>query len=126
MTYIMKKMFKVKNVKIKAQDYEDFKKECLAKTKSAKKEESASFETLEYMRKLITPARIYLLKIIKQKKPNSIYELAKITNRPLKSINRDIDVLKNIGLIELKKIKECRRRIIPIVQYDKINIAIEI
>ena len=63
---------------------------------------------------------LILLKTIKEKKPQSIYELSKILHRDIKNVNNDVAKLSELGFITLKKSKEKRMKVSPSVDYDKI------
>ncbi|KZX17639.1 HVO_A0114 family putative DNA-binding protein [Methanobrevibacter filiformis] len=65
---------------------------------------------------------IELLNLIKSKTPKSIRELAKIIDKDISTIQPKIKKLENEGLIELKQGGKNSK--IPIVNYDKIEIAI--
>lgn len=85
------------------------------------------FESLEVMRKAITHERIKILKVIKEKHPASIYELAKLLNRNLKNVSDDVHYLAELGLIELEKGKSNgREKTTPVVDYDKILLEIPV
>ena len=101
--------------------------EKISKGKKISKEEKIIFNSIEDLRKFLTPERIRLIRIIKTKKPHSIYKLAKLLGRDRKSVTIDLDILKTIGLIDLKK-KTIEKRItmIPKVNYSRINIAIPV
>ncbi|MFH1182395.1 MAG: hypothetical protein V1702_05535 [Candidatus Woesearchaeota archaeon] len=121
----------MKHVKVKVQGFDEFFSELESDLKEMKKggfrkKEDVAFESLSVLKEYLTPQRINLLRLIKKHKPRSLYELAQISKRQLKSINRDIDVLKNAGLVEVVKTKDGRRRTMPLVNYDKISIGIEI
>lgn len=85
-----------------------------------------SFPTIETMRKFLTPQRMRLLQAIKHQHPTSVYELSKMVERDLKSVNTDLEVLSNLDLVSLDKIKDGRQRVVPHVDFDKINVEIEI
>ena len=85
-----------------------------------------SFENIDTLRTFLTRNRLDLLSIIKDKKPNSIYELSKITNRDIKSIVTDLKTLEMRELVKLKKQKTGRNNVVPEVVYDKIMISIEV
>lgn len=85
---------------------------------------SIGFESIDTLRKVLTPKRLELLKAIKEKSPGSIYELAKIVGRDLKSVNIDVHVLKEYWLVSLEKSQEGRARVRPEVSFDKLNIEI--
>lgn len=85
------------------------------------------FENLEVMRKAITHERMKILKVIKEKHPASIYELAKLLNRNLKNVSDDVHYLAELGLIELEKGKSNgREKTTPVVEYDKILLEIPV
>jgi predicted transcriptional regulator len=78
------------------------------------------------MRKALTPKRLQLLHTIKEKRPQSVYELAKFVNRDLKNVTQDLAFLERLGLVGLKKIKDKRAKTTPSVEYDKILLEIEV
>jgi len=63
-----------------------------------------------------------LLNFIKSKKPKSITELAKYLEKDVANIQRKVDTLEQEGFIELEKGN--RNSKIPVLNYDKIEIAI--
>ena len=52
-----------------------------------------------------TQKRIDLLHIVKEKRPKSIQEIARLTKRDIKSIVTDIGILEGLGLIDIKRKK---------------------
>lgn len=90
------------------------------------KEELLSFPTINAFRKIITEKRLELLHVIKQKTPCSVYELAKEVDRDLKSVNTDMSILKELGLVSLEETKKERIRTKPHVLFDKIKVEIAI
>jgi predicted transcriptional regulator len=91
-----------------------------------KKEEGIYFESVDTMRAILTNKRLLILKTIKEKKPNSIYELAKILGRDIKNINQDLKLLSDVGLVTLEKIETDKKRVIPHVDYSKILLEIPV
>ncbi len=85
-----------------------------------------SFTTLDLMRKFLTPERLKLMGIIRRQKPKSIYALAKLAKRDAKSVNTDVKVLADLGVVGLRKVKSKKNKYIPSVSFDKINVAIEL
>ena len=67
-----------------------------------------------------------MLHVIKEKHPSSVYELAKILNRDLKNVNMDLEYLREIELVEIKRSKEKRERVIPQVNYDVIELRVAV
>ncbi len=95
--------------------------------KVKKRKPGIYFESLDLMRKAITHERLKILKVIKEKHPASIYELAKMLNRNLKNVSDDVHYLAELGLIELEKGKSNgREKTTPIVGYDKILLEIPV
>ena len=84
------------------------------------------FPDIATFRKFLTQKRIEMLHAIRNKQPNSLYELAKLLNRDLKSVNTDVALLKQLGLIQLKKQKHGRTRVIPRVLFDRMQVNIAI
>ncbi|WP_333652296.1 HVO_A0114 family putative DNA-binding protein [Dissulfurispira sp.] len=125
---------KVKNVTVGIKSIEEVLKDAkevmkkLERGEKVKKRKSGIyFESLEVMRKAITTERVRILKIIKEKHPDSIYELAKLLGRNLKNVSDDVHYLAELGLIELGKGKSNgREKIIPFVGYDKILLEIPV
>lgn len=123
---------KVKNVTLRIKSLEDVIKEAkgvmkrLEKGETAKKHEGISFANLDVMRKVLTEERLRILKVIRKEHPTSIYELAKILERDIKNTFDDVQYLAEVGLIELKKSKEGREKITPLVNYDKILLEIPV
>ena len=72
----------------------------------------------------VTDERIELLRVIKEKSPESMYELVKLVGRDLKSVNTDLHVLEEYWLVSLEKSKEGRAKVKPQVSFDKLNIEI--
>ena len=125
---------KVKNVTIGIKSIE----EVLNKTKDVmerlergekvkKRKPGIYFESLNVMRKAITHEKLKILKVIKEKHPTSIYELAKLLNRNLKNVSDDVHYLAELGLIELEKGKSNgREKTMPVVNYEKILLEIAV
>ncbi|MEK7333356.1 MAG: ArsR family transcriptional regulator [Nitrospirota bacterium] len=123
---------RVKNIKISLKSdkelFEEIKK-IIGKLESGekvKKHGGISFDNLETMRKILTDARIKILKTIKKDNPGSIYELAKMLHRDTKNTFDDVKFLSEMGLIELRKTKNGREKTTPMVKYDKILLEIAV
>ena len=101
----------------------------LAKSRRGEKPEEhagVSFESIEGLRNVLTKRRLELISVIRHKKPNSIYELSKLLNRDLKSVNTDLKVLKENDFVELRKSNNGRQRVVPVVEFDKIDIMVKV
>ncbi|MFH1587202.1 MAG: hypothetical protein ABID38_05060 [Candidatus Diapherotrites archaeon] len=97
--------------------------EKLKKGEKVQKQEILSFENIETLRKIITNERIRLLKLIRTRKPKTIYELAKIAKRPYSNVFKDVKKLENLGLIGLGGENHDQG---PIAKYDRLKIAIPV
>ena len=124
-------MIKTKELKLYIEDTADFKKKIKAELQDidkgkAKKlrEDSISFQSLDQLRKFLTPKRLELLRTVRHKKPSSIYELAKLVSRTPENVNTDIKFLKKLGFVEVTKVKELRKKSVPEVSYDKMTLEI--
>jgi predicted transcriptional regulator len=91
-----------------------------------KKQEGLYFESIDTIRAILTNKRLLILKTIKEKEPNSIYELAKILGRDLKNINQDLKLLADVGLVFLEKTDKDKKRVVPHVDFSKILLEIPV
>ena len=123
---------RIKKVKIGIKSFEDFLEGAkdvmkrLEKGEKVKKQRGIYFENLKAFRKALTEKRLEMLHVIKEKHPQSIYELAKMLNRDIKNVTQDVEYLKQVGLVELKRTEEKRERIIPFVGYELIDLQIAV
>jgi len=100
----------------------------LKKKKVDKDEKEHKLQEISTIRKLISNEKIRLLHTIKDKKPNSIYQLAKVLSRDLKSVRTDIKLLRSLGIIDFKYEKDGQRilRAAPYLKIDKFQVMIEL
>ena len=70
-------------------------------------EKDYDFEGLSMLRKLLSNEKARLMHVIKTKKPESIYDLAKILGRDFKSVSDDVKLLEKIGFLDLFTICCC-------------------
>ncbi|MBI5676940.1 MAG: hypothetical protein HZC52_00270 [Planctomycetes bacterium] len=123
---------RVKRVKIGIKSLENIledTKEVMKKLERGEKvkpEKGLYFESIEGFRKTLTPKRLELLHLIREKQPGSIQELTRLSKRDIKSVATDIALLEELGLIDMKRKKEGRRESIPVVNYNKINLEIAV
>lgn len=61
------------------------------------------FTRAEALRRFLTPKRVDLIRLIRQQKPVSIYELATLTHRDFKRVYEDVKALAVTGLVELAR-----------------------
>jgi predicted transcriptional regulator len=115
----------IKDLRESLKDFADTWKK-LEKGKEVKKEESLYFDSVDAMRNVLTNNRLLILKTIRKEKPESVYRLAKILDRDLKSVNQDLKMLSEIGLVSLEKKNTERKRVVPHVDYKKIQLEISV
>jgi len=94
--------------------------------KKVRKEEGIYFDSIDTMRAVLTNNRLLILKTIRERKPGSVYELAKMLNRDLKNVNQDLKMLSEVGLVTLEKTEADKKRVIPHVDYAKILLEIPV
>ena len=86
---------KVKKINIKVMDIDEYFNhvesvlENYNKGKYKEYPSTVSFANLTLLRKILSPRRVQLMSVIKHKKPESIYELAKMVNRERKAVMTD-------------------------------------
>ena len=124
---------KIKKVKVLIQPDKGFWKELRQDIKRIDegerrllREESVIFDSIDQFRKVMTNKRIELLKVIKHKKPKSVYELAKLVNRSVDNVNNDVRFLEQLGFIDTEKMRKGRHKLTPSVDFDKIEIELPI
>ena len=123
---------KINQIQIEVKPFEESIKETakvfrdISKGKAVKKIERIVFEDVKTLRSILTPARVELMHVIRVRNPESIYELAKMTNRKWRAVANDIEILNTAGLVELDKREEPKEIIKPSVSFSKINIGVSI
>ena len=65
-----------------------------------------SFESVSALLRLLTPANRELLSVIRDKKPQSIAELAQVTGRAQPNVMRTLGKLEAVGFVQMKAIKQ--------------------
>jgi len=125
------KMIETKNLKLYIEDTKEFKRKIMGELKAIDKgkaknlkEDSITFQSLDQLRKFLTPKRLELLRVIRHKKPGSMYELAKLVGRTPENVNTDIKFLEKLGFVELTRVKEVRKKLVPEVSYNKMTLEI--
>lgn len=117
---------KLKRAKLIIRPINDIKKEWKEALKGNKKSIPAKdeiiFTSYEDLSKVFSKTRIEILNVIITKRPQSIYELAKMIERDFKNVHSDVNLLANIGLIELKEAGDPRNGLIPVPKFSGIQI----
>lgn len=126
-------MIKTKQLKLYIEGTVEFKKKVSKELRAidkgkAKKlaEDSINFQSLDQLRKFLTPKRLELLRVIRHKKPSSMYELAKLVGRTPENVNTDIKFLEQLGFVEVDRIHDIRKKSVPEVTYDKMMLEITV
>lgn len=89
--------------------------------------EKLVFDSYEAFRKVMTPERLKILHVIREKEPKSVYELAKILGRDRRNVIKDLEMLEMLGLVEFEEEKHGKRRSRrPVVPYDEIEVSIPV
>ena len=120
---------KIKRIKIEIRSLDNALKEAgevfekLSKGETVQKKTAIYFNNLKEMRKVLTEKRLELLKTIKDKKPASVYELARMVHRDIKNVLQDLSYLQELGLVDITETKDKK---IPRVEYDKIALEVAI
>ena len=65
------------------------------------KEAQRIFENLDAVRAVLTEKRLALLGLVRERAPKSVAELARMAKRDFKSIYRDVEALRELGLIKV-------------------------
>ena len=76
------------------------------------------------MRKVLTPRRMELLALIRERTPGSVYELSQMAERDLKNVQDDVSLLERLGFIHVTHQRTHRRRAVPHVGYDALNLKV--
>ena len=82
------------------------------------------FETVEDLRRILTDKRLDLLLAITQHHSRSVRELANQVGRDYKNVSEDLNLLRQLGLVELETREGRGGPKAPIVPYDEIHITI--
>ncbi|MBI5243221.1 MAG: hypothetical protein HY922_05965 [Elusimicrobia bacterium] len=83
------------------------------------------FTSLEAARRFLTPKRLELIRLIKERRPHSLYELAKLASRAFPGVFQDVQLLFRHGLVKLGREKRTPRNPVhPQVGYDAISLWI--
>jgi predicted transcriptional regulator len=81
-----------------------------------------SVHSAEVLLRLLTPDNRGLLRTIRDAKPQSVAELARLTNRAEPNLLRTLGKLKAFGLIEIHTVN---RRRVPVAMLEKLHLEID-
>ena len=80
-------------------------------------EQTLTFPSVEKLFKILTPARWKIVKALQTKEFKSIRDLAKFLGRDYSNVWKDIQILNDLGIVEVEKTEGGYRVYIP---YEKI------
>ena len=131
---VRKFKIKIRNSTNNAELFDSFKNDFVKTWKAAEKghltneyELELAFPDVTYLSKIFRPERIRMIQMIKEKRPDSIYQLAKLLGRTTANVQRDVNELAELGIIELKKAKkkgQKREIVTPEYNWDGFDIAV--
>lgn len=114
---------KTKTMKVGIMPYEKFKKYTMAiacgKYKPKRNEPKIWFESIETFCQVLSTRNVELLKLINEKKPQSIRELAEISGRQVSNLSRTLKTFNKYGIVD---IIENKRAKVPIAKTTSFNI----
>lgn len=83
------------------------------------------FESIEAVRRFLTDARLQLWRAIRDQKPDSLTELAKILGRNFADVHSDVRILVDAGLVDLRKPKGAKTRALkPVSLVDQLRFEV--
>jgi len=114
----------MKHVKIQghASLREEMKAVARGKKPAPKDAGAVSFDSVEALLRLLTPQNRELLAVIRDKKPQSIAELAALTGRAQPNLTRTLGKLEAIGFVRFKTVD---RRKVPMASVHSLRINID-
>lgn len=78
------------------------------------------------MRRVLTEPRLALLHLIRTRRPRSIASLAKLARRNFKNVYEDLQILGELGLVQLDQGQNLRDQVVPTVKYERIQFEIAV
>src|SRR5271169_5365101 len=81
-----------------------------------------TFDSVEALMRLLTPQNRQLLAVIRDKKPQSIAELAELTGRAQPNLTRTLGKLEAVGFVRFKTVE---RRKVPTAPIHSLRINID-
>ena len=97
--------------------------EDLSKGMAVKQKHAIYFASLKEMRRVLTEKRLEILKTIRDRRPASLYALAKMLDRDLKNVLQDLSYLQELGIVA---ITDAGVKKVPHFDYDRISIEVAV
>ena len=90
---------------------------------SGKKVEDYDFSGIAELRQLLSNERSKILYTIKNKSPQSVYELSKLLNRDFKAVSKDLRLLEKFGFVKLVSHSvKGRKKLRPTLEVDELTV----
>ncbi len=126
---------KAKRFKIKIMTFDESGQEFIKTWKAAESGENyegdydlvLGFPDLSWISKVLSRERVRIIQTIRDKKPESIRQLAKFLDRAQQNVQKDVQELVKLGVIELKKMRkkgQKRESLQPEYDWDGFDIAV--
>jgi predicted transcriptional regulator len=113
-------------LKIGITSREAYKKRTLSIAKGkyvpAKNEPEVWFDSLGTLSQLLSDQNRSLLRLILQKQPKSLHELAKVSGRATSNLSRTLRTMERYGLVQLEQ--GPNRQLVPRVNYSGIEFTV--
>ena len=85
------------------------------------------FTEIAVLRNLLSNEKAKILQFIKERKPSSLYVLAKQLGRDFKAVRKDVSTLEHFGIVRLVKTSKKgskRKSLAPVLNLDTLQINI--
>jgi predicted transcriptional regulator len=86
-----------------------------------------SFQDVSSLVRLFSPERTRIILTVREKKPNSIRELARLLKRSQPNVQKDVRDLTSLGVLELMKVKikgQRQQSLKPSCPWDEFDVAV--
>lgn len=126
---------KARRFKIKIQNFDQTGQEFVKAWKAAEKgfnyepgyDLVLAFPDLSWISKILSPERVRIIQAVRDKKPESIRQLSKLLSRAQQNVQKDVQELAELGILDLRKIKkkgQKRESLQPEYNWDGFDIAV--
>ncbi len=113
-------------LKVGIASYEEMKATTLAVARGKRRIQSGEpkvwFTSTESFAKILSARNRELLRVIAERAPQSLDELAQITGRAKSNLSRTLRTMEQYGLVTLKRAE--RGRVVPKVIYDRVELDV--
>ncbi len=124
---------RTKRFKIRIQTLDEFGKDFVETWKKAEqgelkgKELVLGFTDISQLTKILSLQRLRLCQVVREKKPKSINQLAKLLGRAQTNVQKDVYELAELGVLELERSRgqgKKKETVQPIFDWDGFDIAV--